>query len=59
VRETQVLQCVCRGMSNKAIAEALHLAEGTVKNHMTSVLGKLAVRDRTQAALKARDLGLA
>jgi DNA-binding NarL/FixJ family response regulator len=46
-------------MSNKAIAEALHLAEGTVKNHMTSVLGKLAVRDRTQAALKARDLGLA
>jgi DNA-binding CsgD family transcriptional regulator len=58
-RETQVLQCVCRGMSNKAIAEELHLAEGTVKNHMTNVLGKLSVRDRTQAALKARDLGLA
>ena len=57
-RETQVLQCVCRGMSNKAIAETLHLAEGTVKNHMTSVLGKLEVRDRTQAALKGRDLGL-
>lgn len=57
-RERQVLRQLALGRSNKEIAVALHLAEGTVKNHMSNILGKLGVLDRTQAALKARDLGL-
>jgi DNA-binding NarL/FixJ family response regulator len=57
-RELEVLRHLSHGRSNKEIAAMLNLAEGTVKNHMTNVLGKLGVLDRTQAALKARDLGL-
>ncbi len=57
-RERDVLRQLANGKSNKEIAAALHLAEGTVKNHMTNVLGKLGVLDRTQAALKAREIGL-
>lgn len=57
-RELQVLRLVAVGSSNKEIALALQLAEGTVKNHVTNVLGKLGVRDRTQAALQAKALGL-
>ncbi len=57
-REREVLKFLAHGMSNKEIAAALNLAEGTVKNHMSNVLGKLGVSDRTQAALKARELGL-
>ena len=57
-REEEVLRFLACGMSNKEIAAALNLAEGTVKNHMTNVLGKLGVLDRTQAALKAREMGL-
>jgi DNA-binding NarL/FixJ family response regulator len=57
-REREVLRFLARGMSNKEIAAELNLAEGTVKNHMSNVLGKLGVLDRTQAALKARELGL-
>ena len=57
-RELSVLQCLCDGLSNKEIAARLGIAEGTVKNHMTNVLGKLGVLDRTQAALRARELGL-
>jgi DNA-binding NarL/FixJ family response regulator len=58
-REIAVLQRLARGAANKAIAAELGIAEGTVKNHVTSIFDKLAVTDRTQAALKARDLGLA
>jgi DNA-binding NarL/FixJ family response regulator len=58
-REVAVLQRLARGAANKQIAAELHIAEGTVKNHVTSILDKLAVSDRTQAALKARTLGLA
>ncbi len=58
-RELEVLSLVAAGASNKEIAGSLFLAEGTVKNHVTSILGKLDVRDRTQAAIKARELGLA
>jgi DNA-binding NarL/FixJ family response regulator len=57
-RETEILQALATGASNKEIAGKLFIAEGTVKNHITSILGKLGVRDRTQAALKAKDLGL-
>jgi DNA-binding NarL/FixJ family response regulator len=57
-RERDVLRHLARGASNKEIAAQLDLAEGTVKNHVTSILGKLGVDDRTRAALRARDLGL-
>ena len=50
--------CSAEGDSNREIAAALFLAEGTVKNHVTNVLAKLGARDRTQAALRARALGL-
>jgi DNA-binding NarL/FixJ family response regulator len=58
-REAEVLRLVARGASNREIAASLVIAEGTVKNHVTNILGKLGVTDRTQAALRARDLGLA
>jgi len=52
-----VLRLLAEGCSNKEIGARLAIAEGTVKNHMTNVLGKLGALDRTQAALKARELG--
>jgi len=57
-RELEILGLIARGASNREIADQLFIAEGTVKNHVTHILGKLDVRDRTQAALKARELGL-
>ena len=57
-RELEILGQIAKGFSNKEIADQLFIAEGTVKNHVTNILGKLGVRDRTQAALKARELGL-
>jgi DNA-binding NarL/FixJ family response regulator len=57
-RELEILALLAAGDSNREIASQLFIAEGTVKNHVTNILGKLAVRDRTQAALKARELGL-
>ena len=57
-REREILGQLGTGASNKEIADRLCLAEGTVKNHVTSILSKLDVRDRTQAALRARQLGL-
>ena len=57
-RELEVLRLLADGCSNREIATALFLAEGTVKNHVTNVLGKLGARDRTQAALRARALDL-
>jgi DNA-binding NarL/FixJ family response regulator len=57
-RELAVLQALTDGLSNKEIAVRLGITGGTVKNHMTNVLGKLGVLDRTQAALRARELGL-
>ncbi|WP_086824447.1 response regulator transcription factor [Allokutzneria sp. NRRL B-24872] len=57
-RELEVLRLLANGQSNREIATALYLAEGTVKNHVTNVLSKLGARDRTQAALRARALNL-
>jgi DNA-binding NarL/FixJ family response regulator len=57
-RELDVLRLLADGRTNREIAGELFLAEGTVKNHVTNVLAKLNARDRTQAALRARALGL-
>lgn len=57
-RELGVLRLLAEGCSNKEIGARLAITEGTVKNHMTNVLGKLGVLDRTQAALRAREMGL-
>ncbi|MEM7586582.1 MAG: response regulator transcription factor [Acidobacteriota bacterium] len=57
-RELSILQLLARGATNKEIAASLYLAEGTVKNYMTAILGKLGASDRTQAALEAKKLGL-
>ena len=56
-RETQILRLVAGGYSNREIADALSVAEGTVKNHVSNVLSKIGVRDRTRAVLKAIELG--
>jgi DNA-binding NarL/FixJ family response regulator len=58
-REQQVLVEVARGRSNREIARALSLSEKTVKTHVSAILGKLGVQDRTQAALHAVRSGLA
>ncbi|AZQ39260.1 response regulator transcription factor [Streptomyces cyaneochromogenes] len=57
-RETDILRLVAHGHTNREIAARLYLSEGTVKNHVSRILKHLALRDRTQAALRARDLGL-
>ncbi|WP_407317318.1 response regulator transcription factor [Isoptericola halotolerans] len=57
-RETEVLRLVAEGCTNREIAEVLHLAPGTVKNHVSAVLLKLDTTDRTKAVLRALHHGL-
>jgi DNA-binding NarL/FixJ family response regulator len=57
-REIDVLRLVARGATNREIAARLFLSEGTVKNHLSRILARLGLRDRTHAAIYARDHGL-
>ncbi|HEV8190556.1 MAG TPA: response regulator transcription factor [Ktedonobacterales bacterium] len=57
-REREILGFLARGASNREIGESLFITEGTVKNHVSNILSKLNLRDRTQAALWAREHGL-
>jgi DNA-binding NarL/FixJ family response regulator len=57
-RETEILRLLSGGFSNREIATALRVAEGTVKNHVSAILSKLGVRDRTRAVLKAIQEGI-
>ena len=57
-RELEILRLLTKGCRNQEIAERLHLAEGTVKNYVTSLMGKMNVRDRVQAVMRAKELNL-
>ena len=57
-REAEILGLMANGLTNKEIAQQLFLAEGTVKNYVSNIFRKLEARDRTQAILKAQELGL-
>ncbi len=57
-REKEILQLIATGASNREIADTLMIAEGTVKNHVSSILSKLEARDRMQAVIIAQRIGL-
>jgi DNA-binding NarL/FixJ family response regulator len=57
-REIQVLELMAQGCGNKEIADRLVIAEGTAKNHVSNILGKLGARDRAQAVARGKELGL-
>jgi DNA-binding NarL/FixJ family response regulator len=57
-REKEVLQLLAQGASNREIAQSLFISEGTVKNHVTNILSRLNLRDRTQAALFSKSIKL-
>jgi DNA-binding NarL/FixJ family response regulator len=58
-RELEILQWLTSGASNREIGRHLYISESTVKRHVYNIFGKLNVRNRTQAALQARKLGVA
>mgnify|MGYP002701116940 FL=1 len=57
-RESEVLVALCQGMSNKEIAEVLFVRPETIKSHVSTVIGKLGVKDRTQAVISAIRAGM-
>ncbi len=57
-RELEVLRLVTAGMSNREIAEKLIISTGTAKSHIHNLCGKMGVRNRTEAAMRAKELGL-
>jgi DNA-binding NarL/FixJ family response regulator len=57
-REVEIVRLMARGHSNREIADALAIAEGTVKNYVSGILSKMGVRDRTRAVLKALETGI-
>jgi DNA-binding NarL/FixJ family response regulator len=57
-REVEIVGMMAAGYSNREIAKACFVAEGTIKNHISNILSKLGVRDRTRAVLRALHLGL-
>ncbi|MFT4675850.1 MAG: DNA-binding NarL/FixJ family response regulator [Reinekea sp.] len=57
-REVEILRLMAGGYSNKEISRAIFKSEGTIKNHVSNILAKLGVRDRTRAVLKALELGV-
>lgn len=57
-RETEVLHLIANGANNREIAQKLYISEGTVKNHVTNILNRLDLRDRTQAAIFAKEWGI-
>ena len=57
-REVEILDLVARGLENRRIARELHLSDKTVRNHVSNVLGKLGVEDRSEAIARARAAGL-
>ncbi len=57
-REIEIVRLIAQGKNNREIAQALVISEGTVKNHVTNILSKFGVRDRTQALLRAQELRL-
>ena len=57
-RESEVLEALCQGMSNKEMAEVLFVSPETIKSHVSTVIGKLGVKDRTQAVISAICAGM-
>ena len=57
-RESEVLEALCQGMSNKEMAEVLFVSSETIKSHVSTVIGKVGVKDRTQAVISAIRAGM-
>ena len=57
-RESADLEALCQGMSNKEMAEVLFVSPETIKSHVSTVIGKLGVKDRTQAVISAIRAGM-
>ena len=57
-RKSEVLEALCQGMSNKEMVEVLFVSPETIKSHVSTVIGKLGVKDRTQAVISAIRAGM-
>ena len=58
VREMEVLEALCQGMSNKEMAESMFVSTETIKSHVSTVISKLGVKDRTQAVITCIRAGM-